>query len=385
MGGNAVRYVDEYRDPALATALLDEIATLAGDRHWRFMEVCGGHTHTIYRHGIEHMLPDNVELVHGPGCPVCVIPMGRIDDAIALAETPGVTLATFGDLLRVPGSRARGNLLEAKGRGGDVRVVYSPLDALRLAEMAPDRDVVFLAVGFETTSPATAVTVLQARRRGIRNFSVLSNHVTIVPAIKAILDSPGMRLDGFIGPGHVSTTIGNRPYRFVAEQYGKPLVTAGFEPIDVLEAIAMLLASTEAGDARSRTSTPASSVRTATRALSVSLPRSSSFARTSSGAVWVSSHVAGCVCGRSTPPGTPRSATPFPASGWPTRRRASAARSSRGPASPGNAKCSAPPARPRRRSARAWSPPKGRARRTTATGGCAATSQSGSAGRQNDE
>jgi len=234
-----VRFVDEYRDPAAARALLSRIAALAGEDRFVFMEVCGGHTHTIYRHGIEHVLPPNVELVHGPGCPVCVIPMGRIDDAIAVAETPGVVFTSFGDMMRVPGSR--GNLLDAKARGADVRFVYSPLDALRIACDNPDREVVFFAVGFETTAPSTALTLLRARELGVTNFSVFCNHVTIVPPIKAILESPDLRLDGFIGPGHVSTVIGNRPYRFVPERYGKPFVTAGFEPLDILAAIEMLL------------------------------------------------------------------------------------------------------------------------------------------------
>jgi len=234
-----VRFVDEYRDPAAARALVSQITELAGDEHVKLMEVCGGHTHTIYRHGIEHILPAGVELVHGPGCPVCVIPMGRIDDAIAVAETPGVIFTSFGDMMRVPGSD--GNLLEAKARGADVRFVYSPLDALRIASENPDRQVVFFAVGFETTAPSTALTVLQARERRVPNFSVFSNHVTIVPPIKAILESPDLRLDGFIGPGHVSTVIGQRPYRFISAHYGKPIVTAGFEPLDILQAIAMLL------------------------------------------------------------------------------------------------------------------------------------------------
>ena len=240
-----MRFVGEYRDPVAARRVLDVIADLAADGDHRFMEICGGHTHTIYRHGIEAVLPDTVSLVHGPGCPVCVIPMGRIDDAIALAETPGVIFTTFGDMMRVPG--ARGNLLEAKARGADVRMVYSPLDALRIATERSDREVVFLAVGFETTAPSTALTLLRARDERIMNFSVFSNHVTIVPPIRAILQSPDLRLDGFLGPGHVSTVIGNRPYRFVPEVHGKPFVTAGFEPLDVLAAIAMLLAQIREG------------------------------------------------------------------------------------------------------------------------------------------
>ncbi len=238
-----MKYVDEYRDPAAARIAVRRITELAeggrGGAPYAFMEVCGGHTHTIYRHGIEQLLPDTVELVHGPGCPVCVIPMGRVDDAISLAEQPGVVFTSFGDMMRVPGSSS--SLLEAKARGADVRMVYSPLDALKIAQKNPDKRVVFFAVGFETTAPSTAVTLLRAREAGVRNFSVFSNHVTIVPPLKAILDSPDLRLDGFLGPGHVSTVIGNRPYDFVPRRYGKPLVTAGFEPLDILQAVVMLL------------------------------------------------------------------------------------------------------------------------------------------------
>lgn len=241
-----MKFVDEYRDPRAARVLLADIAALAADRPARkFMEICGGHTHAIYRHGIEGLLPENVELVHGPGCPVCVIPMGRIDDAIAVARTAGVTMACFGDMLRVPGGAS--TLLDAKAHGADVRVVYSPLDALALAEREPERQVVFLAVGFETTAPSTAATLLQARDRGVDNFSVFCNHVTIVPPVKAILDSPGFDLDGFVGPGHVSTVIGTRPYQFIASQYGRPIVTAGFEPVDILQAVAMLLRQLDEG------------------------------------------------------------------------------------------------------------------------------------------
>ncbi|MBO0728647.1 MAG: hydrogenase formation protein HypD [Acidimicrobiaceae bacterium] len=240
-----MRFVDEYRDPTASRALVRRITDLAGDDEFKFMEVCGGHTHTIYRHGIEHVLPESVELVHGPGCPVCVIPMGRIDDAISVAKEPGVIFTSFGDMMRVPGSN--GNLLKAKAEGADVRFVYSPLDALRIAVDNPGRQVVFFAVGFETTAPSTAVTLAQARAREITNFSVFCNHVTIVPPIKAILESPDLRLDGFLGPGHVSTVIGQRPYRFVPAQYSKPLVTAGFEPLDILQAIAMLLAQIREG------------------------------------------------------------------------------------------------------------------------------------------
>ena len=234
-----MKFVDEFRDPAAARALVRSITELAGDDEFKFMEVCGGHTHTIYRHGIEHLLPRSVELVHGPGCPVCVIPMGRVDDAMYLAEQPNVIFTTFGDMMRVPGSR--GNLIEAKARGADVRFVYSPLDALKIAVDNPDKQVVFFAVGFETTAPSTAVTLVRVRQTGVTNFSIFCNHVTIVPPIKAILESPDLRLSGFLGPGHVSTVVGLRPYRFVPEVYGKPMVVAGFEPLDILASVHMLL------------------------------------------------------------------------------------------------------------------------------------------------
>ena len=240
-----MKHVDEFRDPGKAKILLREIDGLVRrietrlERPLYLMEVCGGHTHSIFRYGIEAMLPSGMELVHGPGCPVCVLPMGRVDDCVALAETPGVILATFGDAMRVPGSRK--SLLQAKADGADVRIVYSPLDALQLARSNPDREVVFFALGFETTMPSTALTVLQAEAEDIGNFSLFCNHITIVPTIKAILDSPELQLDGFLGPGHVSMVIGDRPYRFISDHYRKPLVIAGFEPLDVLHSIWMVL------------------------------------------------------------------------------------------------------------------------------------------------
>ena len=240
-----MKFVEEFRDPAAARALVKSITELAGDGQYKFMEVCGGHTRTIYRHGLEHLLPPSVELVHGPGCPVCVIPKGRVDDAIWLAGRPDVIFTTFGDTMRVPGSD--GSLLEARARGCDVRFVYSPLDALKIAVDNPAKQVVYFAVGFESTAPSTAVTLARARQLGTANFSVFCNHVTIVPPIKAILDSPDLRLSGFIGPGHVSTVVGNRPYRFVPEVYGKPIVVAGFEPLDILQSVYMLLAQLREG------------------------------------------------------------------------------------------------------------------------------------------
>jgi hydrogenase expression/formation protein HypD len=235
-----MKYMQEFRNADLARALAAKIATLVDpDEHYKIMEVCGGHTHTIYRHGIKDLLPSQIELVHGPGCPVCVLPIGRVDDGIAVAERPGVIFTCFGDMMRVPGSR--GNLLEIKARGADVRMVYSPLDALRIARENPDREVVFYAIGFETTAPSTALTLQRAKREGLRNFSVFCNHVTIVPPIRALLDSPDLRLNGFIGPGHVSTVIGCRPYEFMPRDYGKPVVVAGFEPLDLVQSILMLM------------------------------------------------------------------------------------------------------------------------------------------------
>ncbi len=234
-----MKYVDEYRDPQLARTISAEIARLSAGRTLKLMEVCGGHTHTIYKHGVEDVLPRNIDLVHGPGCPVCVLPMGRVDDAIAIARTEGLIFTTFGDMMRVPGSR--GSLLDAKAEGADVRFVYSPLDALKLAKQHPDREVVFFAIGFETTAPSTAITLLRAQAEGIKNFSVFCNHVTIIPAIKAILDSPDLRLDGFIGPGHVSMVIGMRPYTFIARDHGKPVVISGFEPLDIIQSVQMIV------------------------------------------------------------------------------------------------------------------------------------------------
>ncbi len=239
MIGDGLRFVDEYRRPDLIASTLKEIERLSAGRTVKIMEVCGGHTHAIYKHGLEDLLPPSIDLVHGPGCPVCVIPMGRIDDAIAIARQPDVIFTTFGDMMRVPSSR--GSLLDAKAEGADVRFVYSPLDALKLARQEPDRQVVFFAIGFETTAPSTAATLLRARDEDLRNFSVFCNHVTIVPAIKAILDSPGMQLAGFIGPGHVSTIIGLRPFEFIPARYGTPMVVSGFEPTDILQSIVMIL------------------------------------------------------------------------------------------------------------------------------------------------
>jgi hydrogenase expression/formation protein HypD len=235
-----MRFVDEFRDAELGRRLALEIRAAADpDRHVKLMEVCGGHTHSIYKYGLDDLLPSHVELVHGPGCPVCVIPMGRVDDAIAMAHEPGVVFTCFGDMMRVPGSD--GTLTDAKAEGADIRMVYSPLDALRIAKAEPDRQVVFFAIGFETTAPSTALTLKRAKAEGVENFSCFCNHVTIVPPLRALLDSPDLRLDGFVGPGHVSTVVGARPLEFIAADYGKPVVVSGFEPTDILQSVLMLL------------------------------------------------------------------------------------------------------------------------------------------------
>jgi hydrogenase expression/formation protein HypD len=235
-----MKFVDEFRDPTAITRTAQEIRRIADPgRHYRLMEVCGGHTHAIYRFGLKDLLPDNVELVHGPGCPVCVLPMGRIDDGLAIAAQPDVIFTAFGDMMRVPG--ANGSPLEHKARGGDIRIVYSPADALKLAENNPGKHVMFFAIGFETTAPSTALTLLRARDKDVHNFSIFCNHVTIIPAIRAILDSPDMRIDAFLGPGHVSTVIGCRPYNWIAENEHKPIAVSGFEPLDLLQSIVMAL------------------------------------------------------------------------------------------------------------------------------------------------
>ncbi|MBE3571268.1 MAG: hydrogenase formation protein HypD, partial [Bacillales bacterium] len=235
-----MKYVDEFRNPELIRKISEEIHRLVNPNdHYRFMEVCGGHTFSIFRFGLQNLLPENIELVHGPGCPVCVLPMGRMDDGLSIAKQPNVIFTAFGDVMRVPGKH--GTPLELKARGADIRMVYSPLDALKIAMKYPDRQVVLFAIGFETTAPSTALTILRARELNISNFSVFSNHVLIIPAIQMILDSQDMQIDGFIGPGHVSSVIGAHPFESIAEKYRKPVVISGFEPLDLLQSILMLV------------------------------------------------------------------------------------------------------------------------------------------------
>ena len=250
-----MKYIDEFRDGEVAKGLAEAIRCEANPaRSYHFMEFCGGHTHAISRYGVSDLLPANVKMIHGPGCPVCVLPIGRVDQAIRLALEQGVTLCTYGDCLRVPASDSL-SLLKAKARGGDIRMVYSSADAVTLAQKNPDKQVVFFAIGFETTTPPTAVAIKQAAALGLKNFSVLCCHVLTPSAISSILESPEVRqwgtvpLDGFIGPAHVSTIIGSRPYEFFAEEYRKPVVIAGFEPLDVMQAIRMLIRQVNEGRA----------------------------------------------------------------------------------------------------------------------------------------
>jgi len=241
-----VKYLSEYRDPELARSLVDRIRERA-TRRWVLMEVCGGQTHTIVRQGINEVLRESVEMIHGPGCPVCVTPLEQIDRALHLATRSDVIFTSFGDMLRVPGSEC--DLLQIKARGGDVRVIYSPLDALDLARNNPDREVVFFAVGFETTAPANAMAVWRARELGVANFSVLVSHVTVPPAIVAILQAPDNRVQGFLAAGHVCTVMGWTEYEPLTGLYGVPIVVTGFEPVDILEGIYMAVCQLEEGRA----------------------------------------------------------------------------------------------------------------------------------------
>ncbi|MEU0388770.1 hydrogenase formation protein HypD [Streptomyces chartreusis] len=242
-----MKYIDEFNDPDLARRLLDEIRATA-TRPWALMEVCGGQTHSIIRHGIDQLLPEQVELIHGPGCPVCVTPLEVIDKALEIASRPGVIFCSFGDMLRVPGTGR--DLFRVKGEGGDVRVVYSPLDALELARRHPDREVVFFAIGFETTAPANAMAVHQARRLGLSNFSLLVSHVRVPPAVEAIMTAPDCRVQGFLAAGHVCSVMGTAEYPELAERFGVPMVVTGFEPLDILEGVRRAVRQLERGEHR---------------------------------------------------------------------------------------------------------------------------------------
>lgn len=243
-----MRYVDEYRAPEQVMQLVAHLQQRArllphtAARPLRIMEVCGGHTHAIFKFGLDQLLPENIEFIHGPGCPVCVLPIGRIDACIEIACRPGVIFCTFGDAMRVPGKN--GSLLQAKARGADVRIVYSPMDALRLAQQNPQREVVFFGLGFETTMPATALTLRQARERNVDNFYFFCQHITLLPTLRSLLDQPENGIDAFLAPGHVSMVIGTEAYGFIASDYHRPLVVAGFEPLDLLQGAVMLVEQT---------------------------------------------------------------------------------------------------------------------------------------------
>lgn len=250
-----MRFVDEFRDPQLAEALLERLHQRAArlpftaEKPMQIMEVCGGHTHAIFKFGLDKLIPPQLEFIHGPGCPVCVLPMGRIDACCEIAAQPQVIFCTFGDALRVPGKQ--GSLMQARERGADVRVVYSPLDALALARQHPQRQVVFFALGFETTMPVTAVTLQQARREKLTNFSVFCQHISLIPTLRSLLQQEDTRIDAFLAPGHVSMVIGTAPYLFINQQFGKPLVVSGFEPLDMLHGLLMLV--DQIGEARCAT------------------------------------------------------------------------------------------------------------------------------------
>jgi hydrogenase expression/formation protein HypD len=239
-----MKFIDEYRDERIVRGLASQIAQSA-TRHWVLMEICGGQTHTIMRYGLDEVLPSNVELVHGPGCPVCVTPLETIDKAIELASRPDVTLVSYGDMLRLPGSRS--DLFQTKAEGGDVRIAYSPMEALRIARTRPDRQVVFLAIGFETTAPANAMAIWQAKREGLKNFSALVSHVLVPPAIRALMASPENRVQGFIAPGHVCAVMGYEEYESLVRDFNIPIVVGGFEPVDLMEAVLMLVKQLESG------------------------------------------------------------------------------------------------------------------------------------------
>ena len=241
-----MKYLSEFRDEALAVRLLEQIAAIT-TRPWALMEVCGGQTHSIIRNGVDQLLPPEIELIHGPGCPVCVTPLETIDRALAIAARPGVIFCSFGDMLRVPGSEQ--DLFGVKSAGGDVRIVYSPLDAVRLARENPAKQVVFFAIGFETTAPANAMAVLQAEREGLSNFSVLASHVLVPPAMEAILQSPGNCVQAFLAAGHVCSVMGTWQYGPLASRYQVPVVVTGFEPLDVLEGIRLAVTQLETGRA----------------------------------------------------------------------------------------------------------------------------------------
>lgn len=317
-----MKYIDEFQDPDLARRLLDDIHSTV-TRPWALMEVCGGQTHTIIRHGIDQLLPDQVELIHGPGCPVCVTPLEVIDKALEIASRPEVIFCSFGDMLRVPGTGR--DLFQVRSEGGDVRVVYSPLDALRVAQQNPDREVVFFGIGFETTAPPNAMTVYQARRLGIRNFSLLVSHVRVPPAIEAIMQSPSCRVQAFLAAGHVCSVMGVSEYPELAERFGVPIVVTGFEPLDILEGVRRTVRQLERGEHTVDNAYPRA-VRPEETPPRRPCWRMSSRSPTAPGAVSESFPTAAGGCPRGTGTTTPSTASRSVASRPGSRRSAAAAR-----------------------------------------------------------
>ena len=361
-----MKYVDEYRDAAAVHAVLDQIrATIT--RPWVLMEICGGQTHSILRHGIDQLLPPELELVHGPGCPVCVTPLELIDQALAIASRPEVIFCSFGDMLRVPGSEK--DLFRVKAQGGDVRVLYSPLDALKIAQENPDREVVFFGVGFETTAPANAMAVAQARQIQIPNFSVLVSHVRVPPAIHVILSSPTNRVQGFLAAGHVCAVMGFWEYHPLAERFGAPIVVTGFEPLDVVQGILMAVQQLESGRAEVANAYGRAVTERATQGLKKSSPRCSRSA-TASGAESAGFPAAAGPCGQSSHLLMPRCALTLATSSSTSLLSAAPARyckacSNRSSVPP--LARNAPPGTPL---AHRWSRPKGLARPTSPMGAC---------------
>jgi hydrogenase expression/formation protein HypD len=355
-----MKYIDEFRDGELAKNLAQSIAaTVQAGRRYSFMEFCGGHTHAISRYGLSELLPPTVRMVHGPGCPVCVLPIGRVDLAIRLALERGVILCTYGDTLRVPASDGL-SLMKAKARGGDIRMVYSTIDALQIARDNPGREVVFFAIGFETTTPPTAVAIQQADAEGLENFSVLCCHVLTPSAISNILESPEVRqwgtvpLDGFIGPAHVSTVIGSRPYEFFAEEYRKPVVIAGFEPLDVMQAILMLVRQVNEGRAEVENEFARAVTRDGNLKAQDRVAEVSSCAANSNGVACRWCRIRRCASARNTPHWMPSAASGSTTNRCRTTRRASAVRSCAASSGHRTARFSARCVRRRTRSVPAW-------------------------------
>jgi hydrogenase expression/formation protein HypD len=371
-----MKHLDEYRDAETARRLAASIKREAATaRRYRLMEFCGGHTHAIFRYGLEDLLPANIEMVHGPGCPVCVLPTGRLDMAIRLAKRDGVILACYGDMLRVPGSQGQ-SLMKAKADGADIRMVYSTLDAVKLAQANPDREVIFFAIGFETTTPPTALAIEAAAKKGLTNFSVFCNHVLTPSAIAAILEAPAVRelgvveIDGFLGPAHVSVVIGSQPYEFFAAEYRKPVAISGFEPIDILQSILMLVRQLNEGRAEVenqyiRAVTRDGNLR-AKQAVSRIFELRRDFEWRGLGTSPIRRYASRMPSRRS----TPSAASTSPISRARATRPAPARQSCAAPRSRPTAGCSAAPARRIRRSAPAWSPRKAPAPLITVTAGC---------------